>query len=494
MGQRHADADAGAAIGAIRPAVAFIYLPLVHETGSGIVVHTSASGSVILTAAHVVRASPDIQVYFNDDLNHPYAATIIRIDIVNDIALIRTSAAAPAQVSFADSVVSGEDVAVLGYPAAMALRLASRTGELRPEAALGSVTSIRLAGALLSTTAYTEPGDSGAPIFRQDNAEVVGLVTGHFGSSKRVGFQATGVSVLRRFLLDSGVTFYGARGVHVSAPHSNSTYHPIVGLQPLRDVRGAGRLLVDYVASTSYDQQYQGARPPFPDILGNVTAAAIRRTFDASVSSLSESINGPMSLSDLGAAAYQRGYVGAVQVKVALNVSAMFVLRLVVSADVSVVDRYGDVVFSGTGGRDNTFSFDVVGAPQKAVADAVDQIAAQARQDDRGLNFARYGIPLATGQSSALFSVVPASKGVRVSQLYPYGTAARAQLQLGDEIVALDGQDLAKLNPETISALFARHSGLFRCTVLEADGQPVVISFPQEDIRWYLNHPLRTRR
>jgi S1-C subfamily serine protease len=521
---RPAFAAAEEAIAAIRPALAFVYLPLTQETGSGVIVHTETGVTYVLTAAHVVRAGGEIQLYFNNDVAHPHTATVVKVDSADDLALLRTDVSAPAQASFSESVTSGMRIAVLGYPAQTSLRLLSKTGELQPEASVGDTTSVRLHGALLSTTAYTEPGDSGAPIFRQDDAEVVGIVTGHFGPSNRAGFQATGVSAVRHFLESSHVVFYGAQGAQGRGAHWNSAYRAVIGLRPLREVRGAHRLLADYVLDIAVDQsgrslfslndsrggaifQIQSANGPavsqFVTRLLSRVQGAVGRTFESSLSRPSMSLRNVVSLSELGEDAFQKGYVGGIREMLTIHEDSNPLLNnLSVSFDITIVDKYGDAVFSGNAAR--SVHQPIVAIPElqlETMTDAlVDSAVSALRSEaqagtDAGVNFARFGIPIATGQRGALFTVAADTRGSRVVSLFPYGTAARAQLQADDEIVALDGQDLANLPSAQIEALFDQHHGsLYRLTVLEPDGQPVIISFSAEDLRWYLEHPLRPDR
>jgi S1-C subfamily serine protease len=505
------------AVAAIRPAVVFIYLPLAQETGSGVVVHTDANGSDIVTAAHVVKSGSQVQVYFQNDLEHPHTATIVRVDADSDLALLRTKESAPSQASLAEDVASGQPVVVLGYPAATSVKLASKKGELQPEAIIGTITSVRSGGMVISTNAATEPGDSGAPIFKQSNAEIVGIVSGKFGSSKFLGYQGTGVAALRKFLSAAHIAFYGATGTQGASGRDSTGYRPVIGLQTLKEARGAHKFLADIITDVRLDLQSDSSASAvhnanqtdavaFSATLRKTIASSLGQSFGATVSDDVNSLQNITALADLGRAAYERGYVGGVQEILAVHTarkSIGFVHQFEVSAKITIVDRYGDVVYSAAASKTQqqplaTFmQAQVEGVWTKAVDSVLVQIAEQTRRfgPDGGTNFARFGIPLATGQKSPLLVVEPDEKGARVTTLFPYGTAARSTLQLNDRIVALDGTDLKQMPADKLTAMFDNHVGsVFRCTVLEPDGQPVVVTFEAEDVRWYLEHPMKPKR
>jgi C-terminal processing protease CtpA/Prc len=172
---------------------------------------------------------------------------------------------------------------------------------------------------------------------------------------------------------------------------------------------------------------------------------------------------------------------------------------------VKVMDRFGETHFQGHGhgtiGRllgdpgESEVERVVASSTKDAVEDTRLQMARMGGGDDAAKNFARYGIPVASGRKSALFLVKADPKGARVSDILFYGTAARGQLQKNDLIVQLDGEELAKHSPDEILALFEHHKGaVYHCTVLEPDGQTVVISFEPQDIRWYQENAPGTGR
>ena len=507
-------ADPTSAIASIRPAVVFVYLPLELETGSGVVVHSDSNGSDIVTAAHVVKSGGEIQIYFEGDNDHPHDAKLVHIDRSRDLALLHIKELAPAQASLASNVASGDAIGILGYPYATSVKRA-RNGELRPEALAGALTSVLSGGALISSNAATEPGDSGAPIFRQDDGEIVGIVTGHFGSSAHLGFQGTGVPSLRHFLKAEHVAFYGPNGPEGGSSEHTSAFHDVAGMHLLHETRGAHRLLVDLVLDVHWDL----AVPATGGSLGYATqsdalafAVASRKKIESSLepafgAAMTDqgAVQNIVSMPELGSFVNSRGYVGAVQEIFTLHTSkkvAGFVDQFETSTKINVIDRYGDTVYTGSSSKTQSqpvsafYEQQVDGVWSSVTQDAITKITTQveAAGGDAGKNFGRFGIPLATGQQSAFVSVEPDPRGARVASLFPYGTAARSTLQVSDLIVALDGQDLSNMPGEQLTALFSAHPGSpYRCTVLEPDGQAVGVSFEGEDVRWYLENPLPTK-
>jgi len=538
-----------AAVAEMRPAVVFILLPLAQETGSGVVVRTDTTGSYIVTAAHVVKAGGDIDVYFQGDKTRGVKAQVVRIDPVYDLAVIHTSQSAAQQVSLASDVLSGDRIEMLGYPTETTYAHLKGPEALEPEARLGSVTSVRSHASLISTSAPTEPGDSGSPIFEQDGAKIVGIVTGHFGHSSDIGFQGAAVGALRRFLTAANISFYGSEGLE--APKTRDTnLAGVPGINLLQEARGAHKLLADveydvkwgvagaattpaYVnanatsanasqsANTSTNAQpgavVKNATSPatqddsliFATTLSKAIASSLGPQFDSSIAEAlqpqqpdtrAQQQRG-LSPAEIGKMAADGGYVGGIQEILSLHAAkkAMGLLnQFDVSTQINVIDQYGDVIFSATASKSEQQPIALLQEQvdqlwDKVTQDAIAQVGAQvaATGADGGKNFGRFGIPLATGAKSPFFAIAPDRKGARVTAIYPYGTAARSTLQLKDVIVALDGQDLSKMSPEQLTDLFNHHAGsVYRCTVLEPDGQAVVVGFEAQDVRWYMKNPV----
>jgi S1-C subfamily serine protease len=497
------------AIAAIRPAIVLVFLPAEDKSSSGVVIRTDAKGSDILTGARDLHIGSNVETYFEGDLKHPHHADVVKVDQHSGLALLHTSQPAAAQAALADSTVKGDLVAVLGYPAETAVKLAARSGELKPEAALGSVTSARTDGSQISTSAYTEVGDGGAPVFRQDDAAVVGVITNE-SNSGTTSFQAAGVSSVRKFLAGTGVEFHG---VSESSSVSHTVkYDPFTGMQHLREIRGAGNLFTatnlefHMSGQDQHSELYAVANEDsLKTFVLNELQVNLSRMTEESFSArlFFPSVEVPSDIkavAQLARESRDRPYIGSLfqRVLLARDKSRMFQDQIVVGFQVFLIDIYGDIAYEGlstkTVKRINVLSMreeDVEALVNDVARAAMSDLEAATKRngDDGGVNFARFGIPLASGQKSALFSIEPESGGARVSRLFPYGTAARAHLQLGDLIVALDGEDLAKLSTIEIAERFNHHSAsLYRCTLAQPDGHQVVVSFQAQDLRWYLEH------
>src|SRR5579862_5279302 len=136
-------AQSNGALEAIRPSVVFIYLANESEVGSGVIVRTSAAATYVVTAAHVVRAGSDIDVFYENDLSHPHRARVFKVDDKKDLAVLEIDGLAPAQASLSDESTSGSSIAVLGYPAEATERMIDKTGAVEPVSATGEITSVR---------------------------------------------------------------------------------------------------------------------------------------------------------------------------------------------------------------------------------------------------------------------------------------------------------------------------------------------------------------
>jgi S1-C subfamily serine protease len=137
--------------------------------GAGIVV--SADG-LVLTNNHVAEGCDSIIVL--DEGRERARATVLGIDIGNDLALLRAERTFPAAASFrrAAPLQAGEAVTVVGYP------LASILG-FEPTVAFGYVSAtggLRGDSTRFQISAPIHRGNSGGPILDQ-GGQVIGIVT-----------------------------------------------------------------------------------------------------------------------------------------------------------------------------------------------------------------------------------------------------------------------------------------------------------------------------
>jgi S1-C subfamily serine protease len=151
----------------------------ISRAGTGSAFFVSLNGD-LLTNAHVVEECQ--QVRWNGEV-----LQVVRVDVGNDLALLRSSRRPPAIAVFREgrAVRSGDAVVAVGFPL---------TGVLADEAnvTVGNVSA--LAGIFndlrfLQITAPVQPGNSGGPLL-DDAGHVVGVVTSKLNALQMV--RATG--------------------------------------------------------------------------------------------------------------------------------------------------------------------------------------------------------------------------------------------------------------------------------------------------------------
>lgn len=192
--------------------------PRFRMRGTGFVV---ANGNLAITNAHVLPASTEnmatmslvVQVRRPDGSLSMRQSTVLQVDPVHDLALMRFEGAAapPMQIADSQAVREGQSVAFIGFPIGGALGFSPVThrglvSSITPAAlptptarALNEATirSVR-AGAFdifqLDGTAY--PGNSGGPLFDPDTGAVLGVVNMVFikGSRESALTNPSGIS------------------------------------------------------------------------------------------------------------------------------------------------------------------------------------------------------------------------------------------------------------------------------------------------------------
>jgi serine protease Do len=186
--------------------------------GTGFVVE---SGNLAVTNAHVLMgpaedpsgASLALQIRDSKGELQMRAASVLEVDRIHDLALLRFEGAPVAPLTLRDSksVREGQSVAFMGFPIGGALGFSSVTHR----AMVSSITAIVLPAATgaqltersirslrdgsfdifqLDGTAY--PGNSGGPLFDADTGEVVGIVNMVFvkGTKESAISQPSGIS------------------------------------------------------------------------------------------------------------------------------------------------------------------------------------------------------------------------------------------------------------------------------------------------------------
>jgi len=127
---------------------------------------------VLLTALHLVEGARSIVVRCPG--REPAAATISNSARGQDLAVLKTSLAAPAYLSVreARAVELGDPIFTVGFPAAGAAAAASRLSD----GAVSAVSGPDAETAFLQMTVPVQPGNSGGPVVTGDGS-VVGVVS-----------------------------------------------------------------------------------------------------------------------------------------------------------------------------------------------------------------------------------------------------------------------------------------------------------------------------
>ncbi len=229
-------------------------------SGSGFVF---ASGGLILTNSHVVRAAADIAVTFPD--GRRFEAVKVGDDPPTDLAVVRVPAADPPPLALGDSskLLPGQLVVALGNPLGFQWTLTAGV-----VSALGRSMrsdSGRLIEGIIQTDAALNPGNSGGPLV-SSAAEVVGVNTAVILGAQGICFAVpsnTARFVSERLLRDGRVrrawlglaAQAGAGGVMVidvqpGSPAAKAGVRPgdvltAFGEAPIRGVDDLHRLLTE---------------------------------------------------------------------------------------------------------------------------------------------------------------------------------------------------------------------------------------------------------
>ena len=198
-------ADISSSIAKVKPSVVIVGTykstnsPRFGLRGTGFVV---GNGNLVITNAHVlqqpaeqdIEANLVVQIRGAQNELQMRAATVLEVDKVHDLALLRFEgpAAAALSVRESDSVKEGQSIAFTGFPIGGALGFSPVThrGMISSIAAAAlptasaqqlnerAIRSLRGGGSFdvfqLDATAY--PGNSGGPVFDPDTGEVLGVI------------------------------------------------------------------------------------------------------------------------------------------------------------------------------------------------------------------------------------------------------------------------------------------------------------------------------
>jgi S1-C subfamily serine protease len=483
--------DPAAATENVRPAVAYIVSGVNGISGSGVIAAVNGDRAYVVTAAHVVRgASNRIKLVIGDDASVELRGLVVAMNPATDVAVIQIPAEPRMHgVTFGSPPPPGVAIAVLGYDAAARSRY--EAGDpLRAFNARGTV-GRALSDGHVAMSVKTEPGMSGGPVY-DASGKVVGLVAGRTRAGTTT-YEFIPAATVTRLLAESHVPYLAefTRGNDMAIDDS------VRSLVPLADAPHGRRIAVAVtVSGKALDaKNNQLSLDPVLTAVRN-TAAAFTASYLHS-QALQESFYGDQ-VQNFANSIRGREAIGGVLVRVEVRSASSIVgSTLRVAASALLMDAAGNVWSAGSANEDKNryFSFapeELSSIASAAAAHALADLQARLGDQSVGENFGRYGIPLATGQRSAFVRLTKDGDVATVTEIVAMGSAARAGLQLHDQIVALNGKPVAAWEQAQIDDLLQRQ-GRVDATVRGADGRNVVVSFRPVDIRMYLQTPAQRR-
>lgn len=155
----------------------------VQSVGSGVIVHESG---YILTNAHVVAQTSDVNVIFADQRTLP--ARVVAVNPEHDLAVLKVDADEPLHVvrlGRSDDVMIGETVVAVGNPLGYQHTItAGIVSALDRELQFSDELVYR---GLIQTDAAINRGNSGGPLLNI-NGDLIGITTAIRGDAQNVGF------------------------------------------------------------------------------------------------------------------------------------------------------------------------------------------------------------------------------------------------------------------------------------------------------------------
>jgi len=202
--------DAAAGYAAVRPSLVKVWAfdaqgrPV--DSGSGFVIVSNASRSLVLTAAHVVASAASITIDIDRD-RHDIPAHVQQRG-PRDLAVLTVDRGGLMPATFAPRshpVVEGNLIAVAGF-----VKHDELIGVVGQEPRLlypGTISSRPDDGSYLELeNVHIEEGLSGGPVFDPDTGEVLGIVTSRT-SDQRGGFADSAALVVLPFLAASAIAY-----------------------------------------------------------------------------------------------------------------------------------------------------------------------------------------------------------------------------------------------------------------------------------------------
>ena len=164
---------------------------------TGFAIASGEWGSDVLTVQHAIDGAWDLSVTANDRKRSPARVVAANADL--DLALVRTRRPNLPAVRLGSSShlqpKVGREVALLGFP--VPDEFDDEDLGLATSLDAGLLSSIRKDALELTTSIV--PGESGAPVFFADTAEIFGIADSRFESEPSIGF-AVPIDDAKKFL------------------------------------------------------------------------------------------------------------------------------------------------------------------------------------------------------------------------------------------------------------------------------------------------------
>lgn len=182
-------------VATLRPSVVLLTMRVPSQDGdstekfqdayaSGVVVSSGSWGSDVLTVEHAIEGARNLHATIGGNKREP--ASVGGQDPKLDIAVVRLRRGnlPTAKLGNSADLLAGEAIGIVGYPIPDAFE----------EEGLGTTSSI-YAGRISSLRKHAielnlpiVPGESGGPVFRAENGDVVGIAESRFEQERSIGF------------------------------------------------------------------------------------------------------------------------------------------------------------------------------------------------------------------------------------------------------------------------------------------------------------------
>ena len=201
---------------------------------------------------------------------------------------------------------------------------------------------------------------------------------------------------------------------------------------------------------------------------------------------------GVPTLAQLADACRSHGTVGVVSVENPWQVDPSAKSAAVVQ--VSVQSCNGTEWFMVDGGayRDTARDANLESLMKEAIAQVSEKLKTVVHDTpNASSNFARYGMYMNDAETDSFWTLAIGKGRTTVDSCDPMGTAYRAGLRVGDEVVSIDGNPTEGLDQADLNAVMqdAKHSGAWTLQVKGSNGTTRSLTFENQPLSWYVAHP-----